>query len=206
MEKHGITSLEALSEVDKNWKMKLLISGMDEKLVDSVIYAASKYKSMRKNSGNSSKSDGVIGANKNSAPAKEYINQFMGKDFSPESYEMVQNTPGLLNEVKKQIKDLIKEGFKEEEPDFDFEDSCGSYDEKLISALVESFHQSVGQEDYKGNKILVYGPTQVGKSSLKRFVQVYSKILRNIPLVVLTKGVSECNDLSTKLSKCCVGK
>jgi hypothetical protein len=201
MERNGIISEEALFKVEDR-EPELLFNCMDETLVGKLIDVSKKWKRTKADISSNVKADGGdlrvnddnISANIKAA-APSYI-KLMGKPASADRghiHTWAQNTPGLLDQVKKQIKDLTMEDW-------------GYFDlGEIISWMVDTFHQSVGEMHHEGKQFGVYGPTQVGKSGLKRMIQTFGSVF-GVAVLIVTKGNDECNDLSRKLKKCVVGK
>lgn len=85
-------------------------------------------------------------------------------------------------------------------------DQCGKFNyEAFAEEMFEHFHLLVSRKvDDEQRTIIVAGKTQSGKSSVKGVVQSMCAVLK-IPLIVITKGVSESKDLHAKLKQLAQG-
>ena len=83
---------------------------------------------------------------------------------------------------------------------------CGNFDyEEFVRKIIEHFHLFVGHEvDDRKRTFIVAGKTQTGKLAVKGVVQSLCGILK-IPLIIVTKGVSESLHLHGKLKEFALG-
>jgi hypothetical protein len=143
----------------------------------------------------------------------EYI-----KDVEAKSRFIVQyvesvlgSSPSELNELY--VQDMITAGCNLEKViDYCIEkvmtpqlvEKCGNFDYRyFLKGCVEHFHSRVISSSNVADErctFLVSGKTQSGKSSVKGVLQSFCAILK-VPLIIITKGVSESKELHKKMQK-----
>ncbi len=81
-------------------------------------------------------------------------------------------------------------------------EKCGNFDyQNFIRKMLHYFHTSLsGSTDSRQNTFIVAGKTQSGKSSVKGVLLSLCGLVK-IPLVILTKGVAESQDLYNKMKQ-----
>lgn len=135
-----------------------------------------------------------------------YIELALGQPFKEENkklFDLIQSE-NLLDDVIKRCQETVmaSENLRNQCKNFQYD--------KFIDQAVRHLHSL--NDDPNGNGmemleklIVVAGRTQSGKSSVKGVIQSLAGMLK-LPLVVLTKGVSESIDLHVKLMHLCKGK
>ena len=138
---------------------------------------------------------------------QQYILLVMGKSIPvPLMHKKLESIPNCRERIINCISEVLTPLFEQAA---EFKNSYTKHEEELFTKPFLSHIYDHDQTDPetisdKANIMIVYGPTQCGKTSLNLVVMCLCKHL-NIPLVIMTKGVREGKELSKKLHKLAIG-
>lgn len=142
----------------------------------------------------------------NACIVTSYVRLALGqpiKEMNKHLFDIVEQEH-LLGDVVKECQRIIMGS------DY-LREQCGKFDyDSFIDKAIRHLHSLNGGFGQGGieelqKMILIAGRTQSGKSAVKGVIQSLAGML-NMPLIVLTKGVTESVDLHSKLKQLSVGE
>lgn len=127
---------------------------------------------------------------------EHYLTYVLGSKFSKDNVHYLNemnSRPELLENVVERCIEKVMTP--------DLVEKCGKFDYcHFITKCVEHFHSLVGCKSAAERcNFVVVGKTQSGKTGVKGVLQSFCGVLK-LPLIIITKGVSESKELHAKLS------
>ena len=130
-----------------------------------------------------------------------YMSNVLGSNYSEKHKYLFDQVDGKTDLVKRLVEDCVEHIMTPY-----MKKECGKFNyEEFLEKSIKHFHHLVScVEDDERKMFVVAGKTQSGKSSVKGVIQSLCGLLK-IPLIVITKGVSESRELHSKLKRLAEG-
>ena len=207
----GVVTCATLLEAKEKLRLNQFCSVKQEGIQSKLSFAASWFQMLLEKNGKEANilvefTDSVFEKFNEDIRAEEklinhYINDVLGSNYCEKHKPLFDQVDGNTDLVKRLVGDCVQHIMTPY-----LKKECGKFNyEEFLEKSIEHFHHLVScVEDKERKTFVVAGKTQSGKSSVKGVVQSLCGLLK-IPVIVITKGVSESRELHSKLKRLAEG-